>query len=145
MVSVSEDLGDGYRLFGVAMKVEGGYGEFVHVFPAAVLKKQPTEGEDMVKHTRTENAIAAFETNLHRAAVRLTQEIRDQGGKHSDDAEIVYRLIERIRVEGIEMMFRKQPAPDWLKKLAPVITGAEEAEAARLMEALETIRPPKKK
>ena len=39
VVSVSEDLGDGYRLFGVAMKVEGGYGEFVHVFPAAVLKK----------------------------------------------------------------------------------------------------------
>ena len=32
-------MGDGYRLFGVAMKVEGGYGEFVHVFPAAALKK----------------------------------------------------------------------------------------------------------
>ena len=39
IVSVSEDMGDGYRLFGVAMKVEGGYGEFVHVFPAAALKK----------------------------------------------------------------------------------------------------------
>ena len=43
VVSVSKDLGDGYRLYGVAMKVEGGYGEFVHVFPAAVLKKM-TEG-----------------------------------------------------------------------------------------------------
>ena len=31
--------GDGYRLFGVAMKVEGGYGAFVHVFPAAALRK----------------------------------------------------------------------------------------------------------
>jgi hypothetical protein len=39
IVSVSEDMGDGYRLFGVAMRVEGGYGEFVHVFPSAALKK----------------------------------------------------------------------------------------------------------
>jgi hypothetical protein len=38
IVSISEDLGDGYRLYGVAMKVEGGYGEFVHVFPASVLR-----------------------------------------------------------------------------------------------------------
>jgi hypothetical protein len=40
VVGVSDDLGDGYRLYSVAMKVEGGYGEFVHVFPAAVLRKR---------------------------------------------------------------------------------------------------------
>jgi hypothetical protein len=28
----------GYRLWNVAMKVEGGYGEFVHVFPETVLE-----------------------------------------------------------------------------------------------------------
>ena len=38
-------MGDGYRLFGVAMKVEGGYGEFVHVFPAAALKKIESDGK----------------------------------------------------------------------------------------------------
>lgn len=38
VVSVSEDMGGGYWLYGVAMKVEGGYGECVHVFPAAVLR-----------------------------------------------------------------------------------------------------------
>lgn len=33
---------DGYRLYDVAMKVEGGYGEFVHVFPASVLRARPS-------------------------------------------------------------------------------------------------------
>lgn len=32
---------DGYRLHNVAMKVEGGYGEFVHVFPASALSDAP--------------------------------------------------------------------------------------------------------
>lgn len=40
VVSVSENLGSGYRLYGVAMKVEGGYGEFVHVFPATALRSR---------------------------------------------------------------------------------------------------------
>lgn len=30
---------DGYFLYNVAMKVEGGYGEFVHVFPESVLRE----------------------------------------------------------------------------------------------------------
>lgn len=30
--------GDRYRLYSVAMKVEGGYGEFIHVFPEKVLE-----------------------------------------------------------------------------------------------------------
>ncbi|MGB3833744.1 MAG: hypothetical protein WA975_17985 [Mesorhizobium sp.] len=39
IVGVTTELdGDGYRLYNVAMKVEGGYGEFVHVFPASVLR-----------------------------------------------------------------------------------------------------------
>jgi hypothetical protein len=39
VVGISEDLdGDGYRLYQVAMRVEGGFGEFVHVFPAACLR-----------------------------------------------------------------------------------------------------------
>lgn len=38
IVSVSSDLGDGYILYGVAMKLEGGWGEFIHVFPASVLR-----------------------------------------------------------------------------------------------------------
>ena len=38
VIGITEDMGDGYRLYSVAMKVEGGYGEFVHVFPAAVLR-----------------------------------------------------------------------------------------------------------
>lgn len=38
--------GDGYRLYNVAMKVEGGYGEFVHVFPASALRAlSPREGD----------------------------------------------------------------------------------------------------
>lgn len=41
IVSVSDDLdNDGYRLYAVAMKVEGGYGEFVHLFPARVLETE---------------------------------------------------------------------------------------------------------
>lgn len=40
IVGWTEELDeDGYRLYNVAMKVEGGYGEFVHVFPASVLVK----------------------------------------------------------------------------------------------------------
>lgn len=38
IVGVTYDLGDGYKLYSVAMKVDGGYGEFVHVFPATVLR-----------------------------------------------------------------------------------------------------------
>lgn len=39
IVGETEELSDdGYRLYAVAMKVEGGYGEFVHVFPASVLR-----------------------------------------------------------------------------------------------------------
>lgn len=44
VVGISEDLdGDGYRLYQVAMRVEGGFGEFVHVFPAACLRLQTPE------------------------------------------------------------------------------------------------------
>jgi hypothetical protein len=32
---------DGYKLYSVAMKVEGGYGEFIHVFPASALSDTP--------------------------------------------------------------------------------------------------------
>lgn len=43
IVGISEDLdGKGYRLYQVAMRVEGGYGEFVHVFPSAALR--PDDG-----------------------------------------------------------------------------------------------------
>jgi len=45
IVGWTVDLGDGYRLYNVAMKVEGGYGEFVHVFPASVLRPLP-ESDD---------------------------------------------------------------------------------------------------
>lgn len=39
VVGVTADLdGDGYRLYDVAMRVEGGYGEFIHVFPASALR-----------------------------------------------------------------------------------------------------------
>lgn len=39
IVGISEDLdGDGYRLYQVAMRVAEGFGEFVHVFPAACLR-----------------------------------------------------------------------------------------------------------
>jgi len=39
IVGETDDLSDdGYRLYAVAMKVEGGYGEFVHVFPESVLR-----------------------------------------------------------------------------------------------------------
>ncbi len=31
----------GYRLCNVAMKVAGGYGEFVHVFPLSALSREP--------------------------------------------------------------------------------------------------------
>ncbi|MFC3074967.1 hypothetical protein [Shinella pollutisoli] len=42
IVGISEDLdGQGYRLYQVAMHVAGGYGEFVHVFPAAALRPDP--------------------------------------------------------------------------------------------------------
>lgn len=42
IVGVTNDLdSDGYRLYNVAMKVADGYGEFVHVFPAAVLSTEP--------------------------------------------------------------------------------------------------------
>lgn len=45
IVGVSEELDDdGYRLYQVAMRVEGGYGEFIHVFPAACLRLQGPEG-----------------------------------------------------------------------------------------------------
>lgn len=43
IVGVTDDLGDGYRLYDVAMRVEGGYGEFVHVFPASVLRPLPAK------------------------------------------------------------------------------------------------------
>lgn len=40
VVGVTEELSDdGYRLYAIAMKVEGGYGEFVHVFPESALEK----------------------------------------------------------------------------------------------------------
>ena len=39
IVGVTTELDDdGYRLYDVAMRVEGGYGEFVHVFPASALR-----------------------------------------------------------------------------------------------------------
>lgn len=39
IVGVTEELDDdGYRLYNVAMKVEGGWGEFIHVFPDKVLE-----------------------------------------------------------------------------------------------------------
>lgn len=38
VVGVTEELDEtGYRLYSIAMKVEGGSGEFIHVFPASVL------------------------------------------------------------------------------------------------------------
>jgi len=37
-------MDDDYRLYLVAMKVEGGYGEFVHVFPETALEKDDREG-----------------------------------------------------------------------------------------------------
>ncbi len=41
IVGMTEDLGaigGPYILYNVAMRVEGGYGEFVHVFPASMLE-----------------------------------------------------------------------------------------------------------
>lgn len=46
IVGATVDLGDGYRLYNVAMRVEGGYGEFVHVFPAVVLRPLPLSKEE---------------------------------------------------------------------------------------------------
>lgn len=44
IVGVTDSLSDdGYKLYNVAMKVEGGYGEFVHVFPAACLRMDDAE------------------------------------------------------------------------------------------------------
>lgn len=40
---------DGYRLYNVAMKVEGGYGKFVHVFPASCLKPHYPVAPDPLK------------------------------------------------------------------------------------------------
>jgi hypothetical protein len=45
IVGWTDDLGEGYRLYNVAMKVEGGYGEFIHVFPASALRSIP-DGRD---------------------------------------------------------------------------------------------------
>lgn len=42
IVGVTDELdADGYRLYSVAMAVAGGYGEFVHVFPASALSDTP--------------------------------------------------------------------------------------------------------
>jgi hypothetical protein len=47
IVSISEELDtDGYRLYGVAMKVQDGYGEFIHVFPAHVLERRNEQSEE---------------------------------------------------------------------------------------------------
>lgn len=51
IIGITEDMGDGYRLYSVAMKVAGGYGEFVHVFPASALQHSagpdaPTDPSD---------------------------------------------------------------------------------------------------
>lgn len=46
VVSVSDDLGDGYRLYGVAHRIAGGFGEFIHVYPARVLRALTPERTD---------------------------------------------------------------------------------------------------
>ena len=38
------EMENDYRLYCVAMKVAGGYGEFVHVFPETALEKDDGEG-----------------------------------------------------------------------------------------------------
>lgn len=56
IVGFSEDLDNaGYRLYQVAMRVEGGYGEFVHVFPAAALRAD----DESVVATSNPNAPAS--------------------------------------------------------------------------------------
>lgn len=57
-VGITVDLnGKGRRLYAIAMKVEGGYGRFVHVFPASVLRLEkpeksapPTDPEGWIPH-----------------------------------------------------------------------------------------------
>lgn len=38
VVGISDDLGDGHFLYLVAHRIAGGFGEFVHVYPAALLR-----------------------------------------------------------------------------------------------------------
>ena len=62
----------GYCLFNVAHRSEGGYGEFVHVFPASMLRKRaPSHREDEILRLRA--ALTSLRRQCETAAFNLNQ------------------------------------------------------------------------
>ncbi len=75
VIGITEDMGGGYHLYNVAMKVADGYGEFVHVFPDSVLERMPIDIEEGDPTPACEDCGYSFAPREQQRFARLVQQI----------------------------------------------------------------------
>lgn len=92
IVGITDDLGAGYKLYAVAMRVEGGYGEFVHVFPGSVLEANVNAAEqraaledEIIANVREISKDEIIRALLGRLGLPTLRHIAKQTGERNQD------------------------------------------------------------